>query len=52
MIYFPYLYEMNVPYSIRKYLYFAFLDETQDLRCLQLTDSYCNFIYGGEVKWL
>lgn len=35
MIYFPCLYKMNVPYSIRQYLDFVLVDETQDLSCLQ-----------------
>ena len=56
MIYFPCLYKMYAPYSIRSFLDYVLVDECQDLSVLQqlflkrLWDTYTRFIFVGDEK--
>lgn len=56
MIYFPVLYNMNIPYSITGYLDIILVDEVQDLSILQqyfvklLNTGYNRYIFVGDKK--
>lgn len=56
MIYFPILYDMRVPYSVKQYCDTVLVDECQDLNILQqkfirkLDTGYNRFIFVGDKK--